>query len=84
MRLLGLGMVLLSASFVAARADAVDACRARHAEVTKQADQFSGDSMTKRLIEADLRRAASEMVEYDADECNEALDHATKLLSGDY
>lgn len=82
MRVLILAALLLPLSVAAARADAVDACRARQAELSQQADKFSGEEMTKRLIQADLRRAMSELREGDAKECNEALDHATTLLSG--
>ena len=82
MRVLILAAFLLPLSVVAARADDVDACRARQADLTQKAQQFNGDNMIKRLIQADLQRAMSELREGDADECNEALDHATKLLSG--
>lgn len=85
MRLLIL-TALLAPLFVtaarAAEANDVRACVARIPDLTKQADQFNGDPMIKRLITADFRRAVSESNEGDADECNEALDHATKLLNG--
>ncbi len=58
------------------------ACQTRQIELTKQADQYSGEPMMKRIIQADLQRATRELIEGDADECMEALDHATKLLSG--
>ena len=61
----------------------VKACQARQLDVAKQADAFSGDDMIKKLIEADLRRSTRELIEGDAVECNEALDHATKLLKGE-
>lgn len=83
MRSLILAVAALPFLLGSARADAVDACRARHGEVSKKAGQFAGDAMMKRLIEADLRRAASELLEGDADECNEALDHASKLIAGE-
>ena len=38
----------------------------------------------KRLIEADLSRARKEEAEGDADECIEAMDHANKLIAGQY
>ena len=48
--------------------------------IAKKADAYHGDPMMKKLIEADLSRATRELIEGDADECMEALDHATKLL----
>lgn len=67
----------------AAEVEEVKACQARQLDVAKQADAFSGDPMIKKLIEADLRRSTRELIEGDAVECNEALDHATKLLKGE-
>lgn len=67
----------------AAAAPDVATCNARQAELSKQAASFNGETMTKRLIDADLRRAMKESAEGDADECMEALDHAAKLLAGD-
>jgi hypothetical protein len=63
-------------------ADPVATCQARQADVSSKVDQFSGDPMLKRVMQADLVRARRELIEGDADECMEALDHATKLLSG--
>lgn len=57
-------------------------CNTRHAAISKQAASFNGDARTKRLIDADLQRALREQAEGDGDECNEALDHAAKLLAG--
>ncbi|HYZ61989.1 MAG TPA: hypothetical protein VE650_06000 [Acetobacteraceae bacterium] len=80
---IAVGAALVFLSGAAGAADPVAECRARHAEVSKKAQSFTGDAMMKRLIEADLRRAASELLDGDAPECMEALDHATKLLAGD-
>ena len=83
MRSLFAGIVLICAATGAAyAADDAAACQARHADLTAQATKFQGETMTKRLIQADLDRATRELLEGDADECNEALDHAAKLLSG--
>ena len=75
--------LLLAVPALAAPTDESAACTARHAEVSKQAATFNGDARTKRLIDADLKRALREQAEGDSDECIEALDHATKLLAGD-
>lgn len=83
MRFATLGLLLLAFHAVAAPADVSASCSARHAETTKQAAAFNGDARTKRLIDADLKRALKEQAEGDADECMEALDHAAKLLAGD-
>ena len=83
MRVLLLGLSLWCASFAIARADDLEACTRRHAELTKQAESFKGDAQIKRLIDADLNRALQEKAEGDADECMEALDHASKLLAGE-
>ena len=65
-------------------ADDLGACKARQNDLSNKAAQFEGDAMIKRLIRADLDRANREMVEGDADECNEALDHADSLLAGKF
>lgn len=75
--------LFLALPAVAAPAENSASCTARHAEIAKQAVTFSGDARTKRLIDADLKRALREQAEGDGDECLEALDHATKLLAGD-
>lgn len=74
--------LFLASSAMAAPADDPAACSTRHAEVTKQVAAFNGDARTKRLIDADLKRALREQAEGDSGECIEALDHATKLLAG--
>jgi hypothetical protein len=62
--------------------DDMETCVKRRAELLKQAAAYAGDPRTKRLIEADLKRAYREQAEGDGDECLEALDHAAKLLAG--
>ena len=76
---LSLSLLVLSA---AAPAENAATCTTRHAELTRQAAGFNGDTRIKRLIDADLKRAMKEQAEGDGDECLEALDHATKLLAG--
>lgn len=76
-------LILLSFGTGAHAADDVKQCQARQLEIAKRVDAYTGDPMLKKLIEADLRRATRELIEGDADECMEALDHATKILNGD-
>ena len=52
--------LLLAVPALAAPADESAACTARHAEISKQAATFNGDARTKRLIDADLKRALRE------------------------
>lgn len=61
-----------------------DACTKGQVELARKAANFQGADRIKRLIQADLSRAAKEEAEGDADECLEALDHAAKLLAGQY
>ena len=61
-----------------------DACTKGQVEVAKKAADFHGEDRMKQLIQADLTRARKEEAEGDADECLEALDHATKLIAGQY
>lgn len=82
MRALLAAVILITFAGAAHAADPVAACQARHAELSKKATEFKGETMIKRIIQADLDRATRELIEGDADECNEALDHATKLLNG--
>lgn len=82
MRILALSLVLLSAAALPALAEDLAACLARDAALSRQAQNFPGEARMKRLIDADLKRAKQEAAEGDADECTEALDHATKLLGG--
>ncbi len=81
MRFIALSLILACPA-LAAPPDEAATCTTRHAEVARQAATFNGDSRTKRLIDADLKRALREQAEGDSDECIEALDHATKLLAG--
>ena len=82
MRFFVLGLSLLAFPAAATPAEDAATCITRHAELTKQAAGFNGDTRIKRLIDADLKRAMKELAEGDGDECIEALDHATKLLAG--
>ncbi len=60
------------------------ACDKGQVEVAAKASSFQGEARIKQLIDADLARAQREETEGDADECLEALDHAGKLIKGDY
>ncbi|WP_428491050.1 hypothetical protein [Rhodopila sp.] len=82
MRLIAMTLLLLFVTALPTWADSLAACSARGAQLGQRAKKFSGDAMMKRLIDADLKRANKEAAEGDADECTEALDHATKLLDG--
>lgn len=82
MRVIALSL-LLALPALAAPPDEAAACTARHAEIAKRAAAFNGNARTKRLIDADLKRALREQAEGDSGECIQALDHATKLLAGD-
>lgn len=78
---------LLLFPFAAAAADNggdLAACARRQVEIGAQAVRFTGEARIRRLIDADLKRAKKEEAEGDADECLEALDHAAKLLRGEY
>lgn len=74
--------LLLASAVAAAAATDTAACQTRQTELSKKIGEYSGDPMIKRLMQADLDRATMELIEGDADECMEALDHATKLLTG--
>jgi hypothetical protein len=60
------------------------ACTRGQAEAAQRAADYHGEARTKRLLEADLQRARKEEAEGDADECVEALDHADKLIRGEF
>ena len=79
---LSLSLSLFALPAAATPAEDAATCTARHAELTKQAAGFNGDTRIKRLIDADLKRALREQAEGDGNECIEALDHATRLLAG--
>jgi len=59
-------------------------CEKGQTEAAKQAADFHGEARIKQLIDADLQRSEKELNEGDADECIEALDHARKLIAGQY
>jgi hypothetical protein len=86
MKLIVMAMILLPLADAAAADKGGDfaACTRRQQEIGQQAAAFKGEPTIRRLIEADLRRAKKEEAEGDADECLEALDHAAKLLRGEY
>jgi len=81
-------LVLLLISFAEAsardRGGDFDACTKGRSEIAKKISDYHGDDKIKRLIEYDLIRAQKEENEGDADECLEALDHARKLIAGQY
>ena len=80
LKIFAASLILVTLGSAAHAADAVKQCQARQLDIAKKADAYKGDPMMKKLIEADLHRATRELIEGDADECMEALDHATKLL----
>ena len=82
MRVVALSLFLSFVAALPALADDIAVCSARGVLLGQRAQNFAGDSKMKRLIDADLKRAKKEAAEGDADECTEALDHATKLLDG--
>lgn len=61
-----------------------EACGKGQVEVAQKAADFHGEERIRRLIAADILRAKKEEAEGDADECLEALDHANKLIAGQY
>jgi hypothetical protein len=63
---------------------AADACTDGQMEMAVKAKEFQGEPRIKQLIDADLKRARREQAEGDTDECLEALEHAGKLIKGDY
>jgi hypothetical protein len=84
MKRLTLMLIVLPLACASAKDKGGDAaaCTKGQADLAPRAAAYQGDAMTKRLIEADLVRARKEQFEGDADECVEALEHATKLLAG--
>ena len=84
MRALAYCMLCLTLITHAAAADSFADCEARRVKVAKQAESFAGEPRIRRLILADIKRAGKELEEGDVDECVEALDHAEKLLSGQF
>ena len=83
-----LTLILLLLPFAAAaatdKASDYEACEKGRVEVAKKASEFHGTERMKRLIDADIIRAGKEQAEGDPDECLEALEHATKLINGQY
>lgn len=77
-------VVPLAAAAAKDRGGDFDACTKGQTEVARKAADFHGDDRIKRLIAADITRAKKEEAEGDADECIEALDHANKLIAGQY
>jgi hypothetical protein len=61
-----------------------EACIKGQEEVAAKLAAYQGDARIKQLIAADLKRAGKEQAEGDDDECVEAIQHAEKLLAGDY
>jgi hypothetical protein len=61
-----------------------EGCIKGREEVAAKLAAYQGDDRIKKLIEADLKRAGKEQAEGDDDECVEAIEHANKLLAGDY
>ncbi len=88
MHRLALVLILLplagASAQTAANGNDLEACTKGQVEVATLARGFHGEDRIKQLIQADLIRAQKEEQEGDADECNEALDHARKLIAGDY
>ena len=80
-----LSLAVLALSAPAMAEDSDDAsCTKGQQEIAAKAADFHGETMIRQLIDADLTRAKREQAEGDADECLEALDHAGKLLRGEY
>ena len=84
MRVLTIGLLCLALAAPAAWADDLKSCEIRGGALNKRVQGFKGENRLKRLIEADLKRALRELEEGDAEECIEALNHAEKLLAGNY
>jgi hypothetical protein len=74
----------LAGAHAAGKGGDFDGCEKGQTEVAKQAADFHGEARIKQLIDADLQRSEKELNEGDADECIEALDHARKLIAGQY
>jgi hypothetical protein len=81
---LALTFVLALASAAQAADDKDAACTKGQQGIAERAKTFHGDDMIAKLIAADIERARREQGEGDPDECLEALEHADKLLKGEY
>lgn len=57
MRVFALSLLLMSVAALPAWADAAAACSTRGVLLGQRAQNFNGDKMMKRLIDADLKRA---------------------------
>ena len=67
-----------AAALLAGRAALAD-CRTDVAALGPQVEKVPA-SRTKELLAFDMKRARQELGEGDEDECNEAVEHAHKLL----
>ena len=79
-----LGVLVSTGALAAGAGGDLNSCAKGRVEVARQAADFHGEDRIKQLINADLTRAQKELNEGDADECIEALDHARKLIAGQY
>jgi len=79
-----IAVLLLVPTIAVAQDRDLDACKERQADVAAKAADFRGEAKIRRLIEFDLKRAQQEQAEGDAEECLEAIEHASNLLSGKY
>lgn len=76
-----IALAALIAPLVAAGVARAD-CKQDVADLQPQVDQAQ-PGRTKELLAFDLKRAQRELGEGDEDECQEAVDHARKLLRGE-
>jgi hypothetical protein len=84
-RVLILAVAAVPFAAAAASSDQDDAaCTKGQTELAVKAKDFRGEDMIKQLIFADLQRAKREQAEGDPEECLEAIEHAGKLLRGEY
>ena len=81
---LALTIVVALASTAQAADDKNAACTKGQRDIAERAKTFHGDDIIAKLIAADIERARREQAEGDPDECLEALEHAGKLLKGEY
>lgn len=77
-------LIATAAAVLALSANAAWAdCTAEMEGVAARLDSIKEERI-KQLVEFDLKRAKKELAEGDADECQEAMDHAKQLLEGKY
>jgi len=74
---------LATAALVLAPAATRADCRSDVSNLQPQVDRMEAGRI-KDLAAFDLRRARQELGEGDEDECREAVEHARKLLRGEY